>query len=719
MEKNFLFFKRGFQSFPYIAAIGQLVLLAWTVWAMVFDPRSSLSIKFSLVGLINWGIILIISAIFWLAGTVILAYTRSTDQGKLFFWVCQIVCLMLINFVLASLLNNFPEMLYKILLWLIAPLIFHLHWFLVDEKNTYHWNKVVNYYYGISFLAAIFCFLMAYFQRGGFFALSGVAEIWLLMTGALIILLLIKVYIDRKTIDNQRRSGRLIVVNLFCFGPMLLFLFVKKTFDDTNFLPPNLFLLFLGVLPIGYSYLILRYKMIRLERYIDRGAAFSLVGLSVAAIYGSCYLAFSRLLPNVERLPLILELTLAILLIFAVQPLFRILKQMINRLIYGAWYDDLSAMQQMSASISQSQENVIQIGKTLCQVLERTIPVEYANLLLFDGRLISGDTVIPTILYSAEAVLEILGGIDREVKLEMGSFSSLYDFFKGTVVGGKETFLGSNPKMWVLMKGADKRLGLLILGPRRGSDFDKDSLETIELLVRQTRMALENVILIKRVRKDVEQINHLNRQMVEAREEERKGLARELHDHTIQSLYGLNYQISALRHSVPLELCGEIQNLREETTLILNELRQICRELRPPELDALGVIAAMRSYIRKFRKQYGIDVQFRVDSTLDMAIPSGVDIAFYRILQEALSNSAKHAEATRIEISIAWQDAKIQYEIWDNGKGFKVPEQIKTLVHDGHFGLAGMQERVDILGGEFFVLSGDDAGTRIVVRIPC
>jgi signal transduction histidine kinase len=156
--------------------------------------------------------------------------------------------------------------------------------------------------------------------------------------------------------------------------------------------------------------------------------------------------------------------------------------------------------------------------------------------------------------------------------------------------------------------------------------------------------------------------------------------------------------------------------LRQEVRALLSELRQVCAELRPPMLDTLGLSAALRVLADNFSAQSGIPIQLDLapDATLH-AIPDQVAINLYRAAQEALTNVAKHAAARQVSLRLAWDDARLTLTLADDGRGFVLPAAPDHLTTRGHFGLVGMRERVELIGGAFAVESAPGKGT--VVRV--
>ncbi len=204
-----------------------------------------------------------------------------------------------------------------------------------------------------------------------------------------------------------------------------------------------------------------------------------------------------------------------------------------------------------------------------------------------------------------------------------------------------------------------------------------------------------------------------------AQEEERKRISHELHDDTIQSLIALSRQLDALSTSkdIPEQGREKFEELWNQTDSIVKGLRRLAQDLRPAAIDRLGLLPAIRSLAEESEKFSGIKTRVNVIGK-EHRLPEDGAVALYRIIQEALRNVWKHSNATRAGIIVEFHDKKIRFTICDNGKGFNLPDQVTDLAKLGKLGLAGMQERVQLLGGAMSVQSQPGKGTTISVEAP-
>jgi signal transduction histidine kinase len=225
--------------------------------------------------------------------------------------------------------------------------------------------------------------------------------------------------------------------------------------------------------------------------------------------------------------------------------------------------------------------------------------------------------------------------------------------------------------------------------------------------------------LLRKSRDMQEHLRRLSHEILSAQEDERKKISRDLHDQVGQSLTAINVKLTTLKRvatvnasSLKKQLAGTQQLLEKS----MNVVHRFARELRPPLLDDLGLTPALHSYVKSFTKQTRIPIRVTTFAEVDR-LDSEKRTVLYRVVQEALTNVAKHARATSVRVSIKKLRGVVRMDIHDNGKSFQVqgalyPTKIKRL------GLLGMRERVEMVGGRFFVESARGKGTNVPAEIP-
>jgi len=209
-------------------------------------------------------------------------------------------------------------------------------------------------------------------------------------------------------------------------------------------------------------------------------------------------------------------------------------------------------------------------------------------------------------------------------------------------------------------------------------------------------------------------------QIIEAQENERRRISRELHDEIGQALYAIKFNLEMIDKDLPQQTpllrgrLGEAKSLASQT---LTSMRQLALDLRPAMLDELGLIPTLRWYIQNFSNRLGIGSSFETIGLEEKLSPE-IETAFYRIVQEALNNIAKHAQADRVEISLVKKDSRIYASIQDNGRGFDLDKVLHPESPERGFGIVGIQERVSLLGGQLEIQSRPGFGTVISIEIP-
>ncbi len=227
--------------------------------------------------------------------------------------------------------------------------------------------------------------------------------------------------------------------------------------------------------------------------------------------------------------------------------------------------------------------------------------------------------------------------------------------------------------------------------------------------------------LLEESRQMHEQLRHLTHRILQAQEEERKRISRELHDEITQVLVGIHVHLESLARAAtldPHELEQKIAQTQQLVEESVNIIHQFARELRPTTLDDLGLIATLHSCMKDFTKRTGIRVHFKTFTSgrID-ELNNDTRTVFYRVAQEALVNVARHAQANRVNVSLRKVADAVHLEIVDNGKSFEV-ERMLHPKRNKRLGLLGMRERVEMVGGKLSVESTLGQGTTIRAEIP-
>lgn len=232
--------------------------------------------------------------------------------------------------------------------------------------------------------------------------------------------------------------------------------------------------------------------------------------------------------------------------------------------------------------------------------------------------------------------------------------------------------------------------------------------------------------LVERLSNQLVALDQLNaalqatqRRLITEREDERKALARELHDQVIQDMLGLIYHLEEVEvQAGSAALKQDIGQVRGGIRSLVEELRQMCSDLRPPTIDHHGLSAAITSLANEWSDRSEIPVHLEIDPALGR-LPEMMELSLFRIVQEGLNNVRKHASANHVRLSLQrTSSTNLLLRLEDDGKGLAKPTDLASLANDKHFGLVGISERVALLGGSIQIESAAGNGTILQVEIP-
>ncbi len=263
----------------------------------------------------------------------------------------------------------------------------------------------------------------------------------------------------------------------------------------------------------------------------------------------------------------------------------------------------------------------------------------------------------------------------------------------------------------IVLAGKTGRLGTLT-ARTRGAAVGAEQQHVLSAAAHALQVSIENAVL-RRQRQESLQL--YARRVTEAHEDERKRLARELHDDTAQELVNLVRRLERLEEDSAPDVAAPLADAADLGRTILQGVRRYSHNLRPPVLDDLGVRAAIELVVDDAARQLAGGAELVVTGA-PRRLSGPQELALFRIAQEALRNVEKHAGARSARVRLAFEPSRLTLSVSDDGVGFAVPEDVTSLAREGHFGLVGMQERAELIGGRFAVASGA-GGTTITAQI--
>jgi signal transduction histidine kinase len=563
-------------------------------------------------------------------------------------------------------------------LYLSAPLILHHYLTFPVSLGTSHQRRWI-----MAPLYALAVIAIAGWLSGNYLGRQ-LGTLYTILVTIAAITVMGYVYIHRARPDERRRLRLIVIGTLLAGIPAVFFYLLPDFLRLPHRLPLWLVGLFTVIAPVSYVLAIVHHNLFDIDRFLNRTVVYAILSLGIMLLYLGPFLLIYRLLQGDPLAEILTVAGLTLLVCLGFDWTHTRVRRLVDRIFYGGWYDYPGVVERISDALARC----IERGQ-LEDVLTRQVPM---LMQLKEGALWIG---------------------------EPGKFHHQK---------------AASPQLQFPLEFQDQVRGLWIVEPRRdGEDFSDSDRRILNTLARQAETSLGNVLLVERLRRQLDEIRssrealaQAQHELLRSREEERARLARDLHDGPIQILVGLNLQLGLLASSpsplTPLPM-GEgrkvrevLQEIRAEVHDLLSDLRQVCADLRPPMLDTLGLGASLRALAEDWSAQNEVEIHLDLPPDASLRpLPGEVAVNLYRVVQEALANVARHAAARQVTITLAWKAGGLILTIQDDGRGFALPDTLHKLVSQGHFGLMGMQERVGLIGGELVVISEPGQGTTVKV----
>jgi signal transduction histidine kinase len=279
--------------------------------------------------------------------------------------------------------------------------------------------------------------------------------------------------------------------------------------------------------------------------------------------------------------------------------------------------------------------------------------------------------------------------------------------------GDRYTSLASVP----LISPAERLIGVVNVHTEHQRVFTGDEISFLEHVCSLVSAAIEHAELFESLAVKERQLQGFVARTVQAQEDERRRVATEIHDGVTQQLISIWYRLNACERSMPEDSAAaraELDAAKELVDEALDEARAAIYDLRPATLDDLGLVPALQALASRL---FDSDVSVAIDTDIREGLPSHLETALYRIAQESLNNIRKHASASNVTVAIRHSPSGVFMEIQDDGSGFDL-EAYRAARPETSFGLTGMAERVDLLGGHLQVHSRPSEGTIVEIHVP-
>ncbi|MFL5393768.1 MAG: PAS domain-containing protein, partial [Myxococcales bacterium] len=261
----------------------------------------------------------------------------------------------------------------------------------------------------------------------------------------------------------------------------------------------------------------------------------------------------------------------------------------------------------------------------------------------------------------------------------------------------------------VPITGKERPFGVLAAATKAKRRFRDDQVQFVWSVANVLATSIEQARAAAELDEKREQLRALSRKLIEAQEAERRAVARELHDDFGQVL-------TALRLNLQRRTADESENIALVDGAIAR-MRDLAQDLRPPQLDELGLEASLRWYVERETARAGLQLELDLQPLVSAPVPVVATTAF-RVIQEALTNVIRHARARRVRIALGPVDGHLELSVGDDGAGFDVADARKRAARGGSLGLLGMQERVELVGGDLHLDSAPGRGTTVQARLP-
>ena len=383
-------------------------------------------------------------------------------------------------------------------------------------------------------------------------------------------------------------------------------------------------------------------------------------------------------------------------------------------------------LQESLLEISHALNSSLDLEEVMAVIMDRVamlVPYNSANVMLLEDDIL--------VMHAAHGYQDLSGPQD----LTQITFVPSRTYLMTEVLYGAEPVIvadtatvpdwvwvpcGQHIRSWmgVPLRVKGQPIGLFSIDKAVPNFFTAQQAELAMALATHAALALENARLFNDVRDAQAQLAGLSAQVIQAQEQERQKIAVELHDHSGQALLGLRAELQALKHFLPPDshqALEQIAYLDQIVYSLSQDLRQLAHDLHPPMLFEMGLAPAVEQFLDEFGRRMAIAITFDFQHERQMKrLPRKIELNLYRILQEALTNLAKHAQASKVKVKLCLESQQVLLSIADDGVGIS-PQLRKS---SPGFGLIGIRQRVRSLGGSLAISSQPGWGTQLVVEIP-
>jgi two-component system NarL family sensor kinase len=469
---------------------------------------------------------------------------------------------------------------------------------------------------------------------------------------------------------------------------------------------PLLILSAVSTIPLATGIAILKYRLYAIDFLINRTLVYGALTVCIVGIYVLVVGYLGALFAS--RGNLVISIFAAGLVAIMFQPLRERLQRIVNRLTYGERDDPYRVL----ARLGRRLEATIAPEAVLPAIVEniaRALRLPQVAVWLADGdtlRLGAAHGSAPTSVTVQDA---------RAVKTLRHATDALHPKDLGPSGEYGDVLAGSGVSLILPLTHQGAFVGALCLAPRSpGEDFSPADRLLLRDLATQSGAAAHEVQLTAALRSSLEDLRRSRERLVEAQEEERRRIQRNLHDGLGPLLASMRLRLEAcleMAERTDIPLSGDLERLYELVGEATADVRLLVYDLRPPVLDQLGLVPAIRQHCERFGRETGIETELATAS--ELSVPAAAEVTVLRLIQEALVNVQKHAQASRAAVRLERQGEWLLVGVADDGRGLSANGGTSAGT-----GLLSMRERAELLGGTLKLNSLPGGGTDLLARIP-
>lgn len=663
-------------------------------------------------------------------------------------WLKQQEVLLVIFFFMVSstltsgLLSGFGDdaasrIFYIVLVWL-APIILHAHLVWVKRTSGRVGRVTLLIFYGLAVAQSVPLIgrTLPELRTFGWFPIIRFTSRLTLVAAILVTVTFLASYIRRCEIVNVRSRVRLVFLGLVLGLAPLISLSILPSLLRLPFIPSIYNFPWLIFIPLSYSYVVYRHRLVQIEGYLSRAIVYYLTSMFLVSSYLVAYGILERFVPGWRTSWIVAGGILGAVILLLVTPLRQIFRQWVVWFFYGSEKASLDLVSRMTTSLT-----LITDRETLCDRLINKL----SSLLAVQGSLLFlGNETDGFLLQGAKGfthweqeagILQMDGKAPLVLRLKsiakpVETENIQQEIKSMPIISQKLVAELPDACLWLPLISGDEMQGLLVLSPGSNNEyFTYEDRRVLYILARQASITAHNVQLMEDIRNGRDELSRAHRQLLLTRDEERQRLARMLHDNTVQQLLGIGYMISDIKRELVKEQPGspttqgimaKLEAIRKEILGVVIQLRSMIGDLRPAGLAELGFARVLEDHVAGIARKQDASVP-RIELILasdDTCIPGDASACLFHVAQEALRNTLKHARANQIRIEERLEDSIVILSIVDDGCGFHIPSRLSELARSGHFGLIGMNEWVNSVGGQCVIRSKPGQGTEVHVTMP-